>query len=448
MDPDSYIFALNLEIYLKPFTSAAGYSLVFIIISLGASAFISASEAAFFSLDPVEKQRLENSQVKGDLLAVKLLNDGERLLATILLANVLLNVSTIILANFLASELIDLSQHAAGGLILQIFIITIIILLAGEILPKVYATRHPLPAVRKTSAFTAFLHRILKPFSSVLLSSTRLIEKYVKKPNQGITVDELSRALELTSEEEIPREDQELLQGIVKFGEMEVRQVMQPRIDIVALDVDLSMKELLAKIRDSGFSRIPVYKEDLDHVIGILYIKDLLPHIRNENFDWKYLLRPSLFIPGNKRCDDLLKEFRFKRIHMAIVIDEYGATSGLITLEDIIELIVGEINDEFDDDEILYSKLDQRNFVFEGKILLNDLWRILEMEDHPISDNEFENETLGGMILAIAGRIPKKGETVNHKGFTFTVESSDNRRIKRVKVTLPLDHEQISADNS
>jgi gliding motility-associated protein GldE len=273
------------------------------------------------------------------------------------------------------------------------------------------------------------------------------MDKIVKPKTHNISVDELSQALELTSDEDIPEEDHKILKGIVKFGHTDVKQIMKPRMDVTAFGYDTNYKKLLAELTSFGFSRVPIYKESLDNISGVLYAKDLLPYINEkDDFNWQKNIRPPFFVPENKKIDDLLREFQFKKIHLAIVVDEYGGTSGIVTLEDVIEEIVGEINDEFDDDDLVYSKLDDHNYVFEGKAHLNDVYRVLEIDGEVFEEAKGEADTLGGLLLELERRIPKKGEKIRFENMLFTIESADNRKIKRVKITIDRNEEE-SDDN-
>jgi gliding motility-associated protein GldE len=325
--------------------------------------------------------------------------------------------------------------------VIQVIAVTFLILLFGEVIPKVYATRNALKLAETMAMPIMFVKKILTPVSYLLISSSSFIEKKVKQKVHRISVDELSDALELTNDPEIEEED--LLKGIVRFGNTDVKQIMKARIDATAIDIEMGYHELLELIRECGYSRIPVYKKNFDNVTGILYIKDLLSSIDlNETTsskgekDWRKLVRNPFFVPENKKIDDLLKEFQEKKIHLAIVVDEYGGTSGIVTLEDIIEEIVGEISDEYDDDELSYSKLDDFNYVFEGKTPLNDLYRIIGMEGDIFEEVKGDADTLGGFIIELEGRIPKKNECVTFQNLLFAIEASDKRRITRVKITI------------
>jgi gliding motility-associated protein GldE len=321
-----------------------------------------------------------------------------------------------------------------------------VILMLGEVLPKVYATSHAVQVAQLLARPLITLRWFWSPLNEALIRSTSFIEKRYRKRGTSIDVDALGHALELTRDATTTAEEQRILRGIVKFGNIEVKQVMRPRTELTAFDRGLSFAELLAAIVDSGFSRVPVYEGTLDHVVGVLHIKDVLPHLDASDLDWRTLLREPYFVPENKKLDDLLKEFQAKKVHLAVVVDEYGGTSGIITLEDVIEEIVGDITDEFDDEDLLYSKLDEHTWVFEGRSSLTDVYRVLGIDGsgtteadqarQVFEDNKGESETLGGFVLELTGRIPKKGERIDLRNFSFTVESADNKRVRRVKVQM------------
>jgi gliding motility-associated protein GldE len=367
-----------------------------------------------------------------------LLSKPRRLLATILIANNFVNVGVVILSTVAVTELLDLTKMSAYAVFaVQVVAVTFVLLLIGEVIPKVYATNNPVRVAQMMSGPILVMRVLFKPISETLVRSTTFIEKhYSKRSGQNISVDSLGHALDLTKDASTTVEEQRILSGIVKFGNFDVRQVMRPRTEMVAFDKTITFAELLKAIVGSGFSRVPVYEETPDRVIGVLHIKDLLPHLEKSDFDWHTLLREPYFVPEGKKLDDLLKEFQAERLHLAIVVDEYGGTSGIITLEDVIEEIVGEITDEYDDEDLLYSKLDDHTWVFEGKTALTDMYRILGIEGELFEENKGESGTLGGFILELTGRIPKRGERVELRNFTFVVEGSDNKRVRRVKVIM------------
>jgi len=417
-------------------------AIVLIIMAglLFGSAMISASEAAFFSLDPSELDQLRKSESRTNKTILELLEKPRRLLATQLIGINFLNIGAVVLSEFVMDELFDFSTNPTLGFIIQVVAVTFLILLFAEIIPIVYANRYPLRMASIMVFPLVVIRRIFWPFSSLLIFTGRFIDKRTKKRGIGISTEELSHAMEITDSGKTTDTEKKLLKGIVKFGHMDAKQIMKSRVDVVAFDFETSYHKLLENILNSGFSRVPVYKNALDKIEGVLYIKDLLPHLNEaDDFRWQQLLRAPFFVPENKMIDDLLREFQGKKIHLAIVVDEYGGTSGIVTLEDIIEEIVGEINDEFDDDDLVYSKLDDYSYVFEGKINLNDLCRILGLESDTFENNKGDSDSLAGFILEVAGKIPKKNEEIQFRDFIFIIESADMRKIKRVKVTLPND---------
>lgn len=410
------------------------------LILLVMVALVSAAESAFFSLTPTDMEELKTSGKRTDKKVLKLISGPKRLLATVLISINFINIAIVILSTFVMNGLFDFSQNHLLGFIIQVVVVTFLILLVGEVIPKIYAIQNPLRTSRLLVFFVQILQQLFYPISSILIFSTSLLDKFFKHKSHNISVDELSHALDLTSDEHIPEEDHKILKGIVKFGNTDVKQIMKSRMDVIAFDYTSEYKKLLQDITHYGFSRVPIYKESLDHVAGVLYTKDLLQYLNeSDTFKWQTIIRPPFFVPENKKIDDLLREFQFKKIHLAVVVDEYGGTSGIVTLEDVIEEIVGEINDEFDDDDLTYSKLDDNNFVFEGKAHLNDVYRIMEIDGEVFEDAKGEADTLGGLIIEIEGRIPAKAEKIKFKNLNFTIESADNRKLKRVKVTIEKD---------
>lgn len=408
-------------------------------------ALVSAAESAFFSLTPTEMEELKTSGTKTDEKILAFIDAPKRLLATLLISVNFLSIGIVILnSTFIFGEegLFDFSLSPLLGFIIQVVVITFLILLVGEVTPKIYATQNSLRATRALVYFVQFLQGLFYPISSFLIFSTSLLDKVIKPKTHNISIGELSQALDLTNDEDMPEEDQKILQGIVKFGNTDVKQIMKPRIDVTAYEFGTGYKKLLEDITNFGFSRMPIYKETLDNIAGVLYTKDLLQYLNSaDDFKWQEIIRPPFYVPENKKIDDLLREFQHKKIHLAIVVDEYGGTSGIVTLEDVIEEIVGEINDEFDDDDLTYSKLDDSNFVFEGKAHLNDVYRIIEIDGEEFEDVKGEADTLAGLIIEIEGRIPTKNEKIKLKNLIFTIESADNRKIKRVKITVVKDED-------
>ncbi|MCB9170970.1 MAG: gliding motility-associated protein GldE [Flavobacteriales bacterium] len=412
-----------------------------IAVLLVGSAAMSASEVALFSLGPSQLRDLRERGGARGARVIDLLSRPRRLLATILIANNFVNVGVVVLSTLALNAVIDTRDMAPYLVfIVQVLAVTFVILLLGEVLPKVYATSHAMRVAQVMATPLTGLRWLCTPLNEVLIRSTSFIEKrYRKRAGRTISVDALGHALELTNDASTTAEEQRILKGIVKFGNIDVRQVMRPRTAMVAFDKDLTFKELLAAIIDSGFSRVPVYEETMDHVVGVLHIKDVLPHIEKPDFDWHTQLREPYFVPEGKKLDDLLKEFQLKKVHLAVVVDEYGGTSGIVTLEDVIEEIVGDITDEFDDEDVVYSKLDDRTFVFEGKTPLTDMYRVLGIDGHLFEENKGDSETIGGFVLELTGHIPTKGERVTLRDHAFVVEASDNKRVRRVKVIMGTD---------
>lgn len=408
---------------------------VVLALLLFGSALFSGSEVAYFSLSPEDLERFRNDNRKKAKVVLRLYSIPERLLSTILIGNNIINVAVVLLAAFISSRLFDISDSPVLGFLLEAIVITFLLLFFGEILPKVYASKNNTEVALFMAFPLSFSEKIFHPIASMLIRSTRLVKKRAGKRQEQISINDLSDALELTSDD--LREDEKILKGILNFGNINVSAIMCPRIDVTAVDIRMGFKDIIPVIIESGFSRIPAYSESFDNVKGILYAKDVLPYINNPgSFKWQTLLRPPYFVPETKKINDLLKEFQVNKIHMAIVIDEYGGTAGIITLEDILEEIVGEITDESDDEEVLYRKIDEKKYIFAGKILLNDLNKILGFDDDPFEKVRGESETLAGLILELTGEIPKKGQVVNHERFTFTIESADRRRIKEIRVGI------------
>ena len=416
-----------------------------LVILLMASALISGAEVALFSLTQKDIDEAKKTKSKSFEIIIDLLTQPKKLLASILVANNFINIAIVILFASLGDSLfegLDSELNLSGFKIdlvffIEVVLITFLILFIGEILPKVYANRNNL----KFSKFMAYplkvLDIIISPISIPMQRITLGIHKKLGKQESTLNVGYLSQALELASNEDTTKEEQKILQGIVSFGNTDTKQVMRPRIDIFALDESAKYSEIISEIIKNGYSRIPVYKDSIDSVTGILYVKDLLPHLQKKKFDWTTLLRTPFFVPENKKLDDLMVEFQEKKIHLAVVVDEYGGTSGVVSLEDIIEEIVGDISDEFDDDDLIYSKLDAYNFVFEGKTTLKDFYRITKLSNESIfEDEKGEAETLAGFVLEISKSFPKLNSKINFKTYTFTVEALSNKRIKQLKVTL------------
>lgn len=439
--PEQILLSLAQSIITHPISIELVISLVVMLILLLCSALISGSEVAYFSLSNVEIDRLRSSKNRTENRLVELLDKPKRLLATILISNNFINVGIVILSTFIVDGFFTFTDYRLKFAI-QVIAVTFILLLIGEVIPKVYATKKAEKLALAMASPLFYVQILVKPISSILVQSTNFIDKRIKRKGHNISVGELSHALELTSDENATEDDHKILEGIVKFGTTEVKQIMTSRIDVVPLEITTPFKEVIEIILESGYSRIPVYKENFDNIAGVLYIKDLLPHLDKEDFDWTTLLRNPFFVPENKKIDDLLREFQGMKIHLAVVVDEYGGTSGIVSLEDVLEEIVGEISDEFDDDDLVFSKLDNNNFVFEGKTPLVDVYRILEVDEEDFEDDKGEAETLAGFIIELKGKIPKKNEKIKFKNYLFVVEAADKRRVKRIKVTIEQNSEK------
>ena len=443
-DPDIY---LNLKplfiassIILHPISPQVIIGLIIIAFLVFCSAFISASEAAFFSLTPSNLRELRTDKIKNSEKLIEIIEQPKRLLATILIANNFVNVAIVILSSFLLLSIVELKDNPVIEFLIQVVLITSIILIFGEIIPKIYSVSKALKIALLVTPVFKYLIKFLSPFSALLVRSSGIIDKRVSRKSAQLSLGDLSQAIDLTATESTPAEEHKILKGIVKFGDIEAKEIMKPRIDVVAVDVLTTYHKLLDIILNSGYSRIPAYNENFDKIAGILYVKDLLPHIdKPDDFDWASLLRPAFFVPENKKINFLLKEFQSKKIHLAIVVDEYGGTSGIVTLEDIIEEIVGDISDEFDtfEDELSYSKIDDYTYLFEGKTLLNDFYKITGIEDTIFEDIEGDPDTLAGLIIEIERRIPKLNNITKFKQYEFKITKVDSRRVLEVQVTLP-----------
>ena len=434
--PIPILSAIFLNVEFLPFTAAIAVSLVVILILLFCSAMVSGSEVAYFSLSPSEKQKIAGQSTKSNIYLLKNMESPEQLLATILVASNFINVGVIILSSFTIDHLVNFTQEPIVGFVFQVTIISFVILLIGEIIPKVYTTKHALKFAQFISLPLYFLIKVLKPFNSLLISSTSFVNKRIHSNNQHISVDQLSQALELTSQYE-SKEDKDILKGIVRFGNKNVGDIMHSRVDVVSADIKDSYIKIMNLITETGFSRIPVYSDTFDNIKGILYIKDILPHVhKGATFRWQSLMRPPFYVPETKKIDDLLEEFQKSKVHMAIVVDEYGGSSGIVTLDDILEEIVGEITDEFDEEQIFYTKISENIYLFDGKTIIQDFCKVIGSDDSLFDDIKGEADTLAGLILELKGEIPAKNDIVNCKNFVFTIDSVDNRRIKQIKVEV------------
>lgn len=439
MDPDSYLCRLA-ELFdgVTVYSPSVGaiIAITLAVLLLFASGFVSASEIAFFSLSPGDLSEIEEEEHSSDKYIKALLEDSERLLATILISNNFVNVTIIMLCNYFFAEVVDFG----GAVIVEFLVITVILtfllLLFGEIMPKIYSAQHTLKFARFAAPVLTMLKKVFSPLSALLVRSSFIVNKCVSKRNYNISVDDLSQALELTDKAEIS-EESNILEGIIRFGAETAKEVMTSRLDMVDLDISASFKEVLDCVVENGYSRVPVYEDSRDNIKGILYIKDLLPHLKKEeDFHWQNLIRPAYFVPETKMIDDLLRDFQSNKIHIAIVVDEFGGTSGIVTMEDIIEEIVGEINDEYDEEERPYVKVNDHTYVFEAKTLLSDFYKIVKIDPDVFEEVEGDADTLAGLLLEIKGEFPKLHEKLTYQNFEFEVLEMDARRILKVKVII------------
>lgn len=437
MEPSSFTevySAFFFSVIVSPFSVEVAIGLIVMLVLLFLSAMISGSEAAFFSLGPNDLKKTIDLKDKQSHYILRLLDKPEQLLATILITNNLVNVGIIIIATYITSSLFDFSQLPLLGFFVQVVVITSLLLLLGEIMPKILATAKPLSFSRLVVMPLYAITMIFTPLSFLLVRSTASVSRKLA-PRRRLSIDDLSHALDITSGHQ--PEEKKILKGIATFGHTDVKEIMKPRLDVVSVDLSTTFNKLKAIVVESGYSRIPVYDQSFDDVKGVLYVKDLLPHIDNhDDFEWQALIREPYFVPESKKISGLLSEFQTSRIHMAIVVDEYGGTCGIVSLEDILEEIVGEISDESDDDVSLYNKIDEHNYFFEGKILLNDFCRIIGVSDTIFDEVRGDAETIAGLILEIKGYIPSKNDIIIYKQFKFIIDSVDNKRIKRVKATI------------
>jgi len=400
------------------------------------SGFASGSEIAFFSLSPTDLNELDEEKNEADAHIQQLRHESERTLATILIANNLVNVTIIMLFGYFFDHLVDFGSAWWLEFLCMTVLLTFLLLLFGEIMPKVYAGQHALSFCRGGVGTILFFRKLFYPFASIVMSSGKLADKVVQKENHLLSVDDLEQALELTDKEEL-KEEARMLEGIVRFGDETAKEIMTSRQDVVDLDIHSTFQEVLQCVVENNYSRIPVYQDNSDNIRGILYIKDLLPHLtKGGNFRWQSLIRPPYFVPETKKIDDLLREFQENKVHIAIVVDEFGGTSGIVTMEDILEEIVGEINDEYDEDEKNYVRVNSNTFIFEGKTLLSDFYKILKLDDEIFADVEGDADTIAGLLLEIKGEFPKLHEKIVYEHFTFEVMEMEERRISKVKVIV------------
>ena len=433
MDPDPSSLLL---IFLEINTSFL-VSFVLLFILLLCSALISGAEVALFSLKKGDIETADADSSKSIILITSLLERPKKLLATILVANNFINIAIVILFAYIGKFLFSSIENEVFRFLLEVICATFLILLFGEIIPKIYASRNSLKFSIAIARPLRFLDVVFSPISIPLQFITNQIQNGLGKQKSNISVDQLSQALELTNDDDTTKEEQQILQSIVSFGNTDTKQVMRPRMDIFAVNIDAEFNTIIPEIINNGYSRIPVFEENIDKVVGILYVKDLLPHLNKKIFDWKTILREPFFVPENKKLDDLMQEFQIKKVHLAIVVDEYGGTSGVISLEDIIEEIVGDISDEYDVDDLNFSKIDENNYRFDGKTSLKDIYKILSIEDNSLfEDKKGEAETIAGFILELSGGFPRVGIEINFGNYVFTIEAIDKKRIKQIRLTI------------
>ena len=406
-------------------------ALLFIICS----AIISSSENAYFSLSKIQIGLLSEEEGRSANYAQYLLSNPKKLLATILIANTFVNIAMVMVSSLFLGIVFNFGNNHLLGFFFEVVLVTFLLVLFGEVMPKIYASQNNLKLARLLAIPMFILSKVFRPFVYVLEKSTTIIDKRITKKGHIISVDELTHAIDMTAEADTPKQEKFILKSIVNFGNINVKQIMRLRPDMSALDATINFNELLDKINDWGYSRVPVFRDNLDQIVGVLYIKDLLPHMhQSDDFDWLKLIRKPYFVPESKKIDDLLKEFQSKRVHLAIVVDEFGGTSGIVTMEDILEEIFGEINDEFDEEEKFDSRINDNTFVFEAKTLINDMCKVMEIETDTFDQIRNEADTVGGMLLEVSGDLPDQGEEIVISGFTFIVEAVDKRRIKRIKI--------------
>ena len=440
MDPDPEPYIQLIQIILSPFftgfTVNAIIGIIILCLLLVASALISSSETAFFSLKPADLEDLESRNDIKSQLVLKLREKPKTLLATILIGNNFVNVTITLLATYIVSEMFDMLNHPMAAFVMEVVVITSLVLIIGEITPKIVAAKRPVKLARFMARPLQVLIVLFKPLSRLLVRSTSFMDKHLEKKKAEISMDDLTAAVDIATESSTPLDEKNMLKGIATFTEKEVSNVMKPRIDIIAVEHDMSFQDMLVTVIKSGFSRIPVYEETLDKVSGILYVKDLLPYLDAESYEWQRLIRPAFFVPENRKINDLFQDFREKKIHIAIVVDEYGGTSGLITMEDVIEEIVGEINDEFDNvkQEQHYTKIDDSTYLFKAQTSIVDFCKVFNVSENYFEPMQGEADTLAGLVLEIEGRIPEVGFSFNIEKFHFEITEADTRHIIQIKV--------------
>jgi putative hemolysin len=430
LDPEpSLFFTTTLDINL-----IIGFVGIFILLFL--SAIVSGAEVALFSLSQKDiNETLQDNHSKGKIIS-NLLDKPKKLLATLLVANNFLNIGVVILFSFIGQNIFNDISSPVLKFILEVILVTFLILLFAEVLPKVYASRNNIKFAKWVAYPISILDKLLSPISLPMRSVTLYLQRKLGKQKNSFSINQLSQALELTDSEGTSKDEQKILEGIVSFGNTDTKQVMSPRIDIFGLEISESFEAICPKIIEKGFSRIPIYRDNIDQIEGVLFVKDLLPHIDKKEFDWTILMREAFFVPENKKLDNLLKDFQSLKSHLAIVVDEYGGTSGLVSLEDVIEEIVGDISDEFDDENLNFSQIDEKNFLFEGKINMKDFYRIVDVNEDIFESHKGEAETLAGFILEILGNFPKKDQKIAFENCVFTIETVDKKRVKQIKVTI------------
>lgn len=408
-----------------------------LLVLIGFSALFSASENALFSLSPGDREDLKEQDTTSGNVVLKLLSQPRKLLATILVANNFVNVTFIIVSTIWIETILNPSINPYLDFAIKVILVTLLLLLFGEVVPKVYATRNNLTIARFVAFPLLVCQKLFAFIVYPMVKFTSVLDRKVRIHEHTVSADELAHAIDITSEDKAGAQDKEILKGIVSFGSKTVRQIMRGRMDVSAIESRTPFGEMVDTVKELGYSRFPVYEENFDNIQGILYIKEILPHLgKDDTFNWNALLKPAFFVPENKRIDLLLSEFQEERMHMAIVVDEYGGKLGIVTMEDILEEIFGEINDEFDEDQVNYSKLDEKKYILEGKMLINDFCRVSNTPDDFFDSVKGDTETMAGLVMEIAGKIPARNETITFRNFSFTIESVDVRRIKRIKVEI------------
>ena len=438
MDPSPSSFLLSFTQIFQPIDFELGLSIFCVLILVVLSALLSGSEVAMFSISNKQRFDLEDQNKNSNKRVLTLLKEPKKLLATILIANNFINVSIVMASNFVFNNLIiEGSISDTMNFIIQVIVITFLILLFGEVIPKVYANNYNLKFSKFMAIPLQLLKKLFYPISQILVNSTNLIDKRIEKRKESIQANELEHALNLTVDSVDNEDEKKILEGIVKFGNTDVKQIMTPRTDVISFEITTTFNELMSELKEIKYSRIPVFEDSFDKIKGILYAKDLLGKMNEKkNFKWPNLLREPKFVPENKKLDDLLKEFQEEKTHIAIVVDEYGGSSGIVSLEDVLEEIVGEITDEFDEEDINYKKLDELNYIFDGKTTLIDIYKLLEIDGEIFEKEKGESDTIAGFCIEQAGKILLKNEKISFDRYTITVEAADKRRIKKVKITI------------